>query len=546
MSEATKQDGQDLGQDPGQDHGQDPGQDPGQDDGQQHGRGEQQQEMFTDINSDAEPIEMESLCLNCYEQGKTRLLLTRIPYFKDIVIMAFSCPHCHYSNNDVQSAGAIGDRGVTLHLSVNSKSDLNRQVVKSEWASLSIPSLEFQSPPAKQSRLNTVEGLLRQIASNLADHIQLLLVEQAETAAKISAFLVRLNALADGDDDSLPFTFVLDDPSGNSFIENPYAPKPDSNLQVVHYVRNDEQNAIVGIQEQEKEEKEQEGGKEEEEEEEQEQEEEQEEEKEEEKEEEIEKEIEKEVEQKQDEEDEIEPEDGTDDKDTKGKVLSIPSSCSACAKPGRVRMFVLDIPYFKEIVLMAFTCKFCGHKSTEVKSSSAISPQGKRLTLKVTSPEDLNRDILKSETCGIEIPELEFSAERGVGGMFTTVEGIMDQLMKSFQSNPFMSLSSGSGDSKVSDTRQKLNQFLTDFEQLMSGNVEFHLILDDPMGNSYIQNIYAPDPDPNLTIEDYERTWEQNEALGLNDINTADFETLPETESAETSAPSTDKMTSSQ
>lgn len=42
--------------------------------------------------------------------------------------------------------------------------------------------------------------------------------------------------------------------------------------------------------------------------------------------------------------------------------------------------------------------------------------------------------------------------------------------------------------------------------------------MDDPLGNSYLQNLYAPDPDPNMTIEEYERTWDQNESLGLNDM----------------------------
>ena len=51
----------------------------------------------------------------------------------------------------------------------------------------------------------------------------------------------------------------------------------------------------------------------------------------------------------------------------------------------------------------------------------------------------------------------------------------------------------------------------------------FTLILDDPLANSYMQNIYAPDPDPNMTIEMYERTWEQNEELGLNDINVDNY-----------------------
>ncbi len=46
----------------------------------------------------------------------------------------------------------------------------------------------------------------------------------------------------------------------------------------------------------------------------------------------------------------------------------------------------------------------------------------------------------------------------------------------------------------------------------------FTLILDDPVANSYLQNLYAPDPDPNMTITTYERTFEQNEDLGINDM----------------------------
>ena len=51
-------------------------------------------------------------------------------------------------------------------------------------------------------------------------------------------------------------------------------------------------------------------------------------------------------------------------------------------------------------------------------------------------------------------------------------------------------------------------------------NVErpFTLISDDPLANSYLQNLYAPDPDPNMEIVAYGRSWDQNEDLGLNDI----------------------------
>lgn len=57
----------------------------------------------------------------------------------------------------------------------------------------------------------------------------------------------------------------------------------------------------------------------------------------------------------------------------------------------------------------------------------------------------------------------------------------------------------------------------------MAVEMPFTVILDDPLSNSYIQNTWAPDVDPNLTEEDYERTFDQNEELGLNDIQTENY-----------------------
>ena len=38
-----------------------------------------------------------------------------------------------------------------------------------------------------------------------------------------------------------------------------------------------------------------------------------------------------------------------------------------------------------------------------------------------------------------------------------------------------------------------------------------------------LQNIYAPDPDPELIIQLYDRTFDQNEDLGLNDMKTENY-----------------------
>jgi zinc finger protein len=88
-----------------------------------------------------------------------------------------------------------------------------------------------------------------------------------------------------------------------------------------------------------------------------------------------------------------------------------------------------NIPYFKEVVIMATVCDICGHKTNEVKSGGGIEDKGKKITLRLTDPSDLNRDVLKSETCSVAIPELEFEIGGGsLGGRFTTVEGLLNNI----------------------------------------------------------------------------------------------------------------------
>jgi zinc finger protein len=44
------------------------------------------------------------------------------------------------------------------------------------------------------------------------------------------------------------------------------------------------------------------------------------------------------------------------------------------------------------------------------------------------------------------------------------------------------------------------------------------MILDDPAGNSYIENLLAPNEDPQIQTTHYDRTKEQNEFLGLGQV----------------------------
>jgi len=60
---------------------------------------------------------MESLCVNCGQNGTTNLLTTSIPFFHDVIIMSFECPHCGLRTSELQSA-AYAEHGVHYEVKV--------------------------------------------------------------------------------------------------------------------------------------------------------------------------------------------------------------------------------------------------------------------------------------------------------------------------------------------------------------------------------------------------------------------------------------------
>ncbi|KFM61564.1 Zinc finger protein ZPR1, partial [Stegodyphus mimosarum] len=203
--------------------------------------------LFRNLSADQDPevTEIESLCLQCRQNGTTRLLLTKIPFYKEVVIMSFSCNHCHWENNELQPAAKIQEKGVLYRLNVLSPRDLARIVVKTEWASVMIPELDFEIPCHSQEGIvTTVEGIIERTCTGLSQKIEYLKDEDSESASKITEFLEKLQNLKSG---NTHFTFVLRDCSGNSFLENICAPLPDPQLEGSHFERSREENLLLGL-----------------------------------------------------------------------------------------------------------------------------------------------------------------------------------------------------------------------------------------------------------------------------------------------------------
>lgn len=119
--------------------------------------------------------------------------------------------------------------------------------------------------------------------------------------------------------------------------------------------------------------------------------------------------------------------------------MTFPSPCPGCFSPGHVKMCQATIPFFKEIIIMAYSCETCGHKTTEIKQGGGISDKASKITFHVQCPEDMNRDIFKSDSTYLSIPELDLELQPGtLGSMYTTVEGIMQKIIDHLvEVNPF-------------------------------------------------------------------------------------------------------------
>ncbi|CAO1634219.1 unnamed protein product [Jaminaea pallidilutea] len=494
--------------------------------------------------------EIESLCPRCQQNGVTRLLMTYIPYYKEILIASFSCDHCGERNSEVQSAGQIQEKGCIYTVHVTSVDDLNRQVIKSEWCTVNIPELTIEIPP-KRGQLTTIEGILSDMVRDLELDQPLRKHMQPDAYEKIEALCGKIREIlgeevaapAEGDTESgaagfkshgpvgsssvassssatrtfAPFSVRLDDPSGNSFIEFTGSVEgrgmSDNKWTKRDYPRTRAQNEALGL---------------------------------------------------------AGPADGGASSQTKKTALSsaaeaeaaagaAPSGrlgfskdegetdfeneeiftfqgvCSSCNATLDTLMKKVNIPYFKDILIMSTNCDACGYRDNEVKSGSAISDKGRKITLKVEDGEDLTRDILKSESAGFEIPEIDLHLSPGtLGGRFTTLEGLLQQVYDELSERVLMR-----GDSSASSDRQAFEGFLGKLKGVMSAETcPFTVILDDPLASSYLQNPYAPDADPQMTIEDYERTYDQNEDLGLNDIKVENYHDDENAEAADESVES--------
>ena len=279
------------------------------------------------------------------------------------------CPHCNFRNNEIQSASSIQERGRKEVCSIKSQKDLSRQVVKSEFAVVRFEELDFEIPSTSQRGiLSTIDGILDRCIEGLRQDQEarkVLLTRTHHQFYLTSALFIQeqhpdlyeqiekiIKVLQSYYDSQATFTFTIDDPTGNSYIENLCSPSPDPQITTTYYTRTREQEVEIGLPVAAEDDNE--SG--------------------------------RAGDENEEEEDEFE---------LKQQVHIFPGNCSRCNTPSETKMHLLDIPHFKEVIVMSTNCDSCGFKSNEVKAGGAVAEKGRRITLIMTEIDDLSRDILK-------------------------------------------------------------------------------------------------------------------------------------------------------
>ena len=154
-------------------------------------------------------------------------------------------------------------------------------------------------------------------------------------------------------------------------------------------------------------------------------------------------------------------------------------TCPVCSLPGlEVREVPYDVPGFGTVLIISMCCPHCGFKHRDVLCLEFGEPR--RYEFRVEGPEDLKARVVRSSSATIRIPELGVIIEPGpmAEAFISNVEGVLERvekvviMMEHFAETPAEKARAAEVLARIWDARE--------------GRLRFTLIIDDPLGNSFI------------------------------------------------------------
>lgn len=165
--------------------------------------------------------------------------------------------------------------------------------------------------------------------------------------------------------------------------------------------------------------------------------------------------------------------------------------------------------------------------------------EGTIYTARIHNREDLNRQLVKSASCSVMIPQLELTIPP-TRGQLTTIEGLLRDIVADLSTDqPLRKYQDESAYTKIQSIIDSIKVVLDEDESEDEGTTRpkepkegsdafppFTVQLDDPAGNSFIEFLGST-ADPKWNLRSYVRTHAQDVALGISAPSDSNVESDP-------------------
>ena len=139
---------------------------------------------------------------------------------------------------------------------------------------------------------------------------------------------------------------------------------------------------------------------------------------------------------------------------------------------------VIDVPYFGKTYLLTMSCTECQFHTSAIEAEESKEPC--KYSLEISSPEDLNIRVVKSDQAIVKWPGLRIKSEPGVNaeGYIANVEKMINDLLDILKSQKETEEDSGN--------RKKLTKLINKILDVKDGVEKTKVVIEDPTGNSMI------------------------------------------------------------
>jgi zinc finger protein len=156
--------------------------------------------------------------------------------------------------------------------------------------------------------------------------------------------------------------------------------------------------------------------------------------------------------------------------------IRLDNPCIACGKKSVVNVIAnLDLPMLGKAVQTTYMCEACGYRHSDVimlENRGAL-----RFEAFIEREEDLSIRVIRSNSGTLRIPELGVDIEPGIASesFISNAEGVLERVADVIR---ILRIDA------EADICEKCDALLETIQRMKDGISPFHIIIDDPYGNS--------------------------------------------------------------